>query len=432
MSDHRSTTVGPFARFVSGKTSKWVILAFWLVAFVVTLSPAGKLTGAQENDAVSWLPGNAESTSVLKDMERFQSSDEIPAVIVYERRSGATTDDIAAVAGQIKEFDDVEHVDRDSVGPIPSEDKQALQVLVPIDAGSGGWEALGTAVDTIRDITADSPDGLTVHITGPGGFAADSSEAFEGIDGKLLYSAVGVVVIILLLTYRSPFLWALPVFSAVVSLIVAQAVVYFLATKADLTVNAQSAGILTVLVFGAGTDYALLLVARYREELRRHEDRHEAMAFAMHRSRPGDRGQRLDGRRRHAVPAVREHELHAGPRSRRGGRHRGRAARDADPAARAAGHLRPAVLLAGAPDVRLGRPHRDRPLGARRQRHRPRPAHDLGGRPPWRWVSPRWGCSSSTRTGCRTRTRSTTPPTRWSARPCSRGTSRRARGSRSS
>ena len=90
----------------------------------------------------------------------------------------------------------------------------------------------------------------------------------------------------LLLTYRSPVLWLLPVISAATALIAAQAVVYLLAEHADLTVNAQSAGILAVLVFGAGTDYALLLVARYREELRRHEDRHEAMAFALHRAGP--------------------------------------------------------------------------------------------------------------------------------------------------
>ena len=95
-----------------------------------------------------------------------------------------------------------------------------------------------------------------------------------------------VVVVILLLTYRSPVLWLLPVISAAGALTASQAVIYLLAKHAGLTVNAQSAGILTVLVFGAGTDYALLLVARYREELRRHEDRHEAMAFALHRAGP--------------------------------------------------------------------------------------------------------------------------------------------------
>ena len=274
------------SRIPAGSTTKWLVLGFWLVVFVLALSPAGKLTGAQENDSVSWLPGDAESTAVLREMGTFQSSEEIPAVIVYERPSGATTADIAAVADQVKEFDDVEHVDRSAVGPLPSKDGKALQVIVPIDPGGDGWQALGTAVDTLREVTEGTPDGLSVHITGPGGFAADSSEAFEGIDGKLLYSAMAVVVVILLFTYRSPLLWILPVFSAVVALFVSQALIYFLATEADLTVNAQSAGILTVLVFGAGTDYALLLVARFREELRRHEDRHDAMAAALGRCSP--------------------------------------------------------------------------------------------------------------------------------------------------
>src|SRR3954471_12556198 len=117
-------------------------------------------------------------------------------------------------------------------------------------------------------VIARSQPGLSAHITGPAGFASDSADAFKGIDGTLLYAALGVVIIALLITYRSPVLWLLPVISAGVALVVAQGVVYLLA-KNGLTVNAQSAGVLTVLVFGAGTDYALLLIARYREELRR-------------------------------------------------------------------------------------------------------------------------------------------------------------------
>jgi RND superfamily putative drug exporter len=140
------------------------------------------------------------------------------------------------------------------------------------------------AADELRKIADHS--GMTVHIAGQGGQAADSAEAFGGIDGILLVSTLLVVILILLVTYRSPVLWILPIFSAVIGLFTAQAVVYLLAKYADLTVNGQSQGILTVLVIGAGTDYALLLVARYREELRRHEDRHEAMAFALHRASP--------------------------------------------------------------------------------------------------------------------------------------------------
>jgi putative drug exporter of the RND superfamily len=277
---------GRLAALPCGKVSKWIVLALWIVAIAATAGPAGKLTGAQENDAVSWLPGNAESTEVLKTSAQFSSPDEIPAVLVYVRSSGITPADQEAVVRQAAQFADVQNVDREVVGPIRSQDGKALQVLVPINAGSGGWEALGASADDIRGIAADRPDGLSFHLTGPGGFAADSQEAFAGIDGKLLYSAAAVVIVILLLTYRSPVLWLLPLISAGSALFLAQAVVYFLATKADLTVNAQSAGILTVLVFGAGTDYALLLVARYREELRRHEDRHEAMAFALHRAGP--------------------------------------------------------------------------------------------------------------------------------------------------
>jgi RND superfamily putative drug exporter len=278
--------VGRLAALPCGKVSKWIVLALWIVAIGVSFSPAGKLTGAQENDAVSWLPGKAESTEVLKATEQFSSPDEIPALLVYERSSGITPADQQAVARQVAQYGDLQDVDRDVVGPIPSEDRKALQVLVPINAGSGGWETIGARADDIRRIAADRPDGLSFHVTGPGGFAADSQEAFAGIDGKLLYSAAAVVIVILLLTYRSPVLWLLPILSAGVALFAAQAVIYVLATRADLTVNAQSAGILTVLVFGAGTDYALLLVARYREELRKHQDRHEAMAFALHRSGP--------------------------------------------------------------------------------------------------------------------------------------------------
>lgn len=278
--------VGRFAKIPCGKWSKWIVLGIWLILMVVASGPASKLTKAQDNNAESWLPGNAESTEVLKKSEAFYPTDEILTVLVYARDGGLKPEDTAAVADQAKKFRALDNVDRDVIGPIPSEDKQALQVLVPINAGEDGWEVLGERADQMRDIAKAGPAGLDFHITGPGGFGADSSEAFAGIDGKLLYSAAAVVIIILLLTYRSPVLWLLPLISAGVALFSAQAVIYVLATQADLTVNAQSAGILTVLVFGAGTDYALLLVARYREELRRHEDRHEAMAFALHRAGP--------------------------------------------------------------------------------------------------------------------------------------------------
>jgi RND superfamily putative drug exporter len=127
---------------------------------------------------------------------------------------------------------------------------------------------------------------LNVYIGGPAASAADELEVFKGIDSPLLFAALGVVIGLLLLTYRSPVLWLLPIISAAVSLTIAEAVIYLLIQHANLTVNGQSGGILVVLVIGASTDYALLLIARYREELRRHADRHEAMAVALRRAGP--------------------------------------------------------------------------------------------------------------------------------------------------
>ena len=286
MTETRIGDVGRLAWLPSSRVTKWLVLGFWLAILAVSFGPAGKLQGALNNDATSWLPENAQSTQVAKELEAFQSKNEAPAVLVYERPDGVTAADLHAVAGHITAFNAMEPVKKDSVGPIPSEDGKAIQVIVPMDIGEDGWENLPEITDQLRSIAADRPAGLTMHVTGPVGFGADSSEAFAGIDGKLLYAAMAVVILILLITYRSPILWLIPLISAGTALFISQGVIYYLADSDTLTVNAQSSAILTVIVFGAGTDYALLLVARYREELRRHQDRHEAMAFALHRAGP--------------------------------------------------------------------------------------------------------------------------------------------------
>jgi RND superfamily putative drug exporter len=274
------------AGLLTSKTTKWIALVFWIAVVALSFPLAQKLTGAQQNDAISWLPGDAESTRALTKLEVFQDPNELPTVVVYERAEGLTDADVAKATEDARAFADLEGVDREVQGPIPSEDGQALQTVVPLNLGPNGWEKAVDIVDEMRATANTGDQGLTAYITGPGGMAADSGKAFEGIDGTLLMSTITVVIIILLLTYRSPVLWLLPVVSAGIALIVAQAVIYLLAEHRGLVVNAQSAGILTVLVFGASTDYALLLVARYREELRRHSDRHAAMAIAVHRAGP--------------------------------------------------------------------------------------------------------------------------------------------------
>ncbi|MFH8500465.1 MMPL family transporter [Streptomyces coeruleorubidus] len=278
------------AHLVCGRRAKWLVLVLWVVVLFVAAPFAMKLTDAQDNDASSWLPGSAESTQVLEISEDFRP-EQIPAVVIYARDGGLTAQDRAEIAEdvrQLKELRDHGIRGAETRGPVfdRPDDPRAAQVFVPITMDEEGWERISPAVDSIRDDVGEGGDGLAVHITGPGGTSADFAEAFEGIDSTLLFSAMIVVIVMLLITYRSLTLLLVPLVSVVCALFASQALIYLLAEHAGLTVNGQSAGILTVLVFGAGTDYALLLVARYREELRRHEDRHEAMALALHRAGP--------------------------------------------------------------------------------------------------------------------------------------------------
>jgi RND superfamily putative drug exporter len=203
-----------------------------------------------------------------------------------QRDSGLTALDRAEAAADVPRLAALPDVQGRPSGPAPSPDGRALQTMVTVDLGANGWKRAADVTERMREIVGDGAPGLAVHVTGPLGFAADSADAFDGIDSTLRYATIAVVVGILLITYRSPVLWILPVLSAGAALTVAQATVYVLARHAGLTVTAQSAGILTVLVMGAATDYALLLTARYREELRRHVDRRTAMAVALRRAAP--------------------------------------------------------------------------------------------------------------------------------------------------
>ena len=261
-------------------------------------------------------------------------------------------------------------------GPQASKDGAVAQTVVTYNLGSQGWNKLPDTVTALKKITA--VDGVSVHFAGPGGQANDSAEAFAGLDGTLLFASLGVVILILLFTYRSPILWILPIISAVVALGVSEGIIYFLAKDAGLTVNSQSSAILTVLVIGAGTDYALLLTARYREELRRHDDRHEAMAFALHRATPAIIASASTVAIGMLCLMFAEMNSTARPRAGQRDRRHRHPGRDDHLPARPAGDLRALDVLAEAPDVRVGGAHRDRHLGQGRSRHRAAAAPGLG------------------------------------------------------
>jgi RND superfamily putative drug exporter len=255
----------------------------WLAVGGVTGPLAGKLSTVQTNDAAAFLPASAEATQVARLQKQFTDQQTVPAVVLYADRSGldaAVTDRARADA---KAFADFDGVVGQVAGPIPSRDGQAVELIVPVDAGSD----VAGVVDRLRArVSAGLPGGARGYVTGPAGFTADLSAAFAGIDGILLLVAVLVVLVILVLVYRSPVLPFAVLISALFALAVASGLVYLLADHGVLTLNGQSQGILFILVVGAATDYALLLTSRYREELREHESRFAAMAVAWRQSMP--------------------------------------------------------------------------------------------------------------------------------------------------
>ena len=285
---------------LTGPVAKWVVAAAWvLVALVMATSFAGRLSGVQQDDASSWLPGSAESTKALDALDVVKDPHDLTATVVYHRAGGLTPQDFAAIAKQAPAMAQVDGVTTDKqtgkpsvVAPVTpqlrktlvSSDGEVATVQVTFNFGGDSGQRLPDAIDALRHL-AKIP-GVDTHVGGQAGDGGDQTKAFDGIDGVLLLAAMAVVVVVLLITYRSPVLWILPLVSVGGALVTAMGVVYLLAEYAGLTVNGMSRAILYVLVFGAGTDYALLLIARYREELRNHEDRHEAMAFALRRAAP--------------------------------------------------------------------------------------------------------------------------------------------------
>ena len=268
----------------SSRTSRrrWVLPALLVLIWLGVGGPLGSFQGqlasVAENDNAAYLPVTAESTRVNELQRRFADAEVIPAIVIYERSSGITPEDIRSAEDDIADVADLPGLIGEISPPIPSQNGQALQVIVPLDAGLG--EELGPLVNDIRAIVADS-DVDFAAVTGPGAIFADFGEAFAELDGLLVIVTALVVAFILVLVYRSPLLPVVVLVGAALALGVASAVVYGLVKADVITLNGQSQGILLILVFGASTDYALLLVARFREELHHTQDKYVAIRKAL-------------------------------------------------------------------------------------------------------------------------------------------------------
>jgi RND superfamily putative drug exporter len=319
----------------AGPRAKWVVLIVWLVGIFIAVGPAQlptKFTDAEDNESTSYLPGDAESTKALTATEDLQGGELVSAAIVYYRASGLTPADRAKIQDDVqrltaKRFDGVvpdgataaaggesgstsqgqapEGAEPSAggaavpegcagptttipgqpegyapfVGPVCSPDGKAAIVSAYI-RGDGQGDTILDPVDFWRDTVSDPGGGLEVKITGGAGYSADAIKVFEGINGTLLLAAVTLVIVLLILIYRSPIFLFVPLTAVIFAELLARSLGYGL-SELGVTINSQSSSIMSVLVLGAGTDYALLIVARYREELHHRLDRHEAMAAAM-------------------------------------------------------------------------------------------------------------------------------------------------------
>jgi putative drug exporter of the RND superfamily len=267
---------------------RWLLPALILLVWLGSAAPlsalGAKLTGLQENDIAAFLPDSAESTRVQELQAGFQPTESIPALLLWESDGAIDPATLGEIADRIEAATQVAQ-DADALAgpaspPIPSEDGEAVQAFLPLVPDLG--DDLLPLVEELRATIA--VDGTDSFVTGPAGIFADFSSAFEGIDGLLLLAAFGVVLMILLVVYRSPLLPFLVIATAGLALTAANAVAYLLADAGAITVNGQSQGIASILVVGAATDYGLLLVARFREELRREQSKYAAMRIALRQS----------------------------------------------------------------------------------------------------------------------------------------------------
>jgi RND superfamily putative drug exporter len=271
--------------FPAGRITKFVVVAVGIVLAGYAGSFAGKFEESQNNEQSSFLPEATDSARAVVLSQQFPSGENVPAVIVFRRDSGLTDTDrqfVTTATSKIRRA--LPEVASSPAPPSFSSDGAAALVVVPMVV-NGDDDALVAAVDSFKENLTGHPGGLAVKVGGPAGFASDANEVFGNINGTLFVGALILVVVLLILIYRSPIFWVLPVVSVLVAEAIVQGLGYGL-IKAGVNVNGQSAGILRVLVFGVGTDYALLLVSRYREELHHFEDRHTAMKVALRQAGP--------------------------------------------------------------------------------------------------------------------------------------------------
>jgi len=269
-----------FSDRLTSRRGAWISLGLVVLIMVLLFGAFGSAKAPAGN---AQAPADAESTRVAEILTTFPNADRQSVLVVASRGDGAALTDaqIGDLKGMLPVLD--EHADGDSTGPLVSEDGRAAVIVTPITVGDTNTETAGVLKELRADVVAQTPAGLTLQVTGGPAFGADVASSFEGADFTLLLVTILIVALLLIITYRSPVLWLIPL--VVVAL--ADGLAGRLTAAAGSAWDLQfDGGIISVLVFGAGTNYALLLISRYREELIRTGNHRRAMSTAWRKAAP--------------------------------------------------------------------------------------------------------------------------------------------------
>ncbi|MEJ1089594.1 MMPL family transporter [Microbacterium sp. Mu-80] len=271
-----------FSDRLTSRRGAWIALGLAVLMLVVLFGAFGAAKAPAGN---AQAPVDSESSQAAALMEQFPNADRQSVLVVASRDDGAALSDadIADLEGLLPLLD--EHADAESSGPMVSEDGEAALLVTPIEVGESNTETAEVITALRADLDGHSPDGITLQVTGGPAFGADIAAAFEGANITLLLVTILIVAILLIVTYRSPVLWLVPLTVIALADGLAGRMTAAAAAQWDLQFDS---GIVSVLVFGAGTNYALLLISRYREELLVTDDHRRALSSAW----------------RHTVPAI--------------------------------------------------------------------------------------------------------------------------------
>lgn len=294
---------GGYGKWVAGKKTKWITVLVWVILAVV-LNLIWPAVGEQENNNAANLKENEPSViaQMVADRE-FPNDSGIPALIVIHKESGLGTEDLTKLQELTLQLEENPVPHQTAVIPLHKLPPQALSAQLSEDGSTlvlpvffedeADAEELGQGLDGIKssmtsifgtnpfDTEIDSGDELSARVTGPAGISVDATGLFENADVSLLIGTVLLVLIFLLLIYRSPLLAVIPIVAVGFAYIVTSPILGYLAKQGVITVDSQSISIMTVLLFGAGTDYCLFIISKFRQILWNEEDKRKALFQAI-------------------------------------------------------------------------------------------------------------------------------------------------------